>query len=276
MVELVSVMGGLLPFKQGNLNQTFKALVQPKGFNAPFSAIVKDLPIRELFNELVSFVVLRALGLPIPSVYLGMVGGETQHLSKAPSLGNGSKLVYVSEEIPSPSLKMAMGWRDGQSEEACMACLSKFVPQIACWDKLGELYAFDTWLANTDRNLGNIVFGGKGSDGEPKVWLIDHGRSFTGEAWKPGDLVPEKSFTNMLKVWATPFLTTVQKDLCLLSTEMFVENAKRIDVNEPIDFYTNAFGLSEADKVAAKNFLIVRLGKVSEHAKDALVMETIL
>lgn len=276
MVELVSVLGGLLPFKQGNINQTFKALVQPNGVKRPFASVVKDLPVKELFNEVVSFVVLRALGLPVPTVFLGVVEGEGHKLTKAPVLVNGKRLVYVSQEIPSPSLKMAMGWANGQSEAACVACLKKYVPKIAKWDKLGELYAADTWLANTDRNLGNIIYGGTTTNGEPEVWLIDHGKSFTGDAWQPKDLIPEQKYSSKLKVWASPFLTVEQKNMCLLSAEMLAENAKGIDVNGTIDTYCRTFGLTIEDKEAAKNFLIVRLGKVSEHSKTDLEMEDLL
>jgi hypothetical protein len=35
---------------------------------------------------------------------------------------------------------------------------------------------FDNLIANTDRNPGNILI-----DGESKVWLIDHTRSFAGQ-----------------------------------------------------------------------------------------------
>tara|TARA_R110002051_G_scaffold57104_11_gene105907 strand:+ start:3199 stop:3708 length:510 start_codon:yes stop_codon:yes gene_type:complete len=169
-----------------------------------------------------------------------------------------------------------MGWADGQSEETCRICLEKFVPKLAVWKRLGELYAFDTWVANTDRNLGNLLYGGNASNGEPEIWLIDHGRSFTGESWGPSDLVPERLYQNLLKVWASPFLTEKQKKGCLDAAEIFAENAKKLDVSKVIESYCAALGLTSDDQDAAKNFLGVRLGKMSEHAKDALVMEEML
>ncbi len=42
--------------------------------------------------------------------------------------------------------------------------------------QMADLYAFDNLIANTDRNPGNILI-----DGDGKVWLIDHTRSFAGQ-----------------------------------------------------------------------------------------------
>ncbi len=42
--------------------------------------------------------------------------------------------------------------------------------------QMADLYAFDNLIANTDRNPGNILI-----DGDDKVWLIDHTRSFAGQ-----------------------------------------------------------------------------------------------
>ena len=50
---------------------------------------------------------------------------------------------------------------------------------FSTWKGLDDTAAFDEWLANTDRNLGNILYDGHGRT----FWLIDHGRALTGEYW---------------------------------------------------------------------------------------------
>jgi hypothetical protein len=50
MIKLASVMGGLLPFNEENVNETFKALVKSQDRVNAFPAVIKDLPHRELFN----------------------------------------------------------------------------------------------------------------------------------------------------------------------------------------------------------------------------------
>jgi hypothetical protein len=54
--------------------------------------------------------------------------------------------------------------------------------------------AFDEWLANTDRNFGNILFVAS------SLFLIDHGEAFGGSARKlfPLEDLTETAFTNNL------------------------------------------------------------------------------
>lgn len=198
MINLAAIVSGLLPFNEGNLTATYKTLLKTNGWGQAFPAIVKDLPSRELFNELFAFLVLDELGLPVPPAYLGLVPLSETRVVKAPVLPNGQKLVFASAEVPSPSLKMAAGLDGSPTNKKIQLCLERFVPLIAKWGQLGELYAFDSWVANVDRNLGNILFGGVSTEGTPSLWLIDHGKAFTSDNWTSMDLLPDVTYPNKL------------------------------------------------------------------------------
>jgi len=261
-----------MPFNEGNVTKTFRALVQPSKGGQSFPAIIKDLPQRELFNELVCFLVLQEMGLPVPLGYLGIVGATETGISLGPVLPEGQKLVFVSKEIPTPNLKLAIALPASPTPPQIEKCLRRVVPEIAKWNLLGELYAFDTWVANIDRNLGNILYGGLLSNGTPDIWIIDHGRSFTSEAWQSKDLIPDRSYKNMLQNWATPFLSNQNKNECLESAAHFETKAQSFDSSGKIDYLAKMFGLDRIDQEAAKNFLAVRAARVTEFSENALDM----
>ena len=48
------------------------------------------------------------------------------------------------------------------------------------WGLYEATASFDEWIANEDRNLGNLVY----SPEENTVALIDHGRALTGTQWR--------------------------------------------------------------------------------------------
>ena len=269
MINSVSVVGGLLPFNYGNVNQTFKALVVSSSSPDPFAAIVKDLPHRELFNELISFLVLQGLGLPVPEAYIGLVPSSEASISEAPKVGEDLRAVFVSKEVPSPSLRMVSGLDSSATNVQLHTCLEKLVPQIAKWAMLGELYAFDSWIANIDRNLGNLLFSGSAS-GEPDVWIIDHGKTLTSESWQPADLKPDDEYINKLRAWATPYLTEDNKKKCLASAIRFEAKARSFDKDANVDYLSSMFNLSTAESDAAKKFLNVRLGRLVDRSREAL------
>jgi len=277
MIELVSVSGSLLPFNKGNINSTFKALVKPLSGAPAFVAVVKDLPARELFNELFSYLVLRELGLPVPSSYVGFVSATEQAIKVAPiNGGGGQKMVFVSQVVPEPSMRMQLEALAPASPSELQFCVDQIVPKISGWDQLGELYAFDLWVANIDRNLGNILLGAGSSTSQPSVWLIDHGMAFTSPSWQAVDLVPEADYRNLLAVWATPRLAPDCKRKCLTSAAEFQRRASGFDKDSNIEYLSQVFGLDKAESDAAKNFLGIRLGQLTQRSEAALGLGSII
>lgn len=71
---------------------------------------------------------------------------------------------------------------------------SAIADDLRTWKDLPALLAFDEWVANVDRNTGNLI---RLSAGDYAI--IDHGAILTGPDWISEVLAPIASYTN--KIW---------------------------------------------------------------------------
>lgn len=72
---------------------------------------------------------------------------------------------------------------------------SAIADDLRTWKDLPVLLAFDEWVANVDRNTGNLI---RLSAGDYAI--IDHGAILTGPDWISDMLAPIASYTN--KIWS--------------------------------------------------------------------------
>ena len=135
-------------------------------------AYLKDIPPKEILSECVCSILLLALGLPTPAPYLvsdpyGYV--EPEH-----------GLFFGTEDAAHPSLRKLL--EKGHSE---------VMARLLEWEHAPATAVFDEWVANGDRNQGNLLY-----DGSRGFMLIDHGRALGAQ----DDTVPlpEQAFTNHL------------------------------------------------------------------------------
>lgn len=197
-IELATVLLGATGFREGNVNETYRGQVL-LGSGATRQAIIKDLDLHQLCNELLAYALARHFSLPVPDCYIGLVRPGILPVNKGPTLEDGARLVFASADVKVPNVTFRFTGTDPEGRAALLK-------QIAEWADLGGLYAFDAWIANVDRHSGNLLFGGP-----EDAWIIDHGHCFTGPAWKPADLDPAKEVVNRLSQWMTSVLTTDQR-----------------------------------------------------------------
>ncbi|EHZ2549489.1 HipA family kinase [Vibrio vulnificus] len=151
-VEFATMLPGAVPFKDSNRNPTWRAHIRLQ--NETKVAFVKLIEPRAIFVECACALLGRALGLPIPKPLVVLITSESldcfsegQHV-----------LAYGSEDVKHPSfLRMFTDDYDSAFE-----LLSKH-------PKLLDISVFDEWIANSDRNLANMLFGGKDD-----IYFIDH------------------------------------------------------------------------------------------------------
>jgi hypothetical protein len=182
-----------------NLSDTYRGQILTE--NGVRSAIVKDIPARELANELMAAVLATELGLPIPPAFLVAAAENVLVTKHSPKIDNVS-LLFGSADLSSPSVAQIINTKLGIDA----AALQRVIDALIKSGRLGNFYGFDAWSANIDRHPGNILLA---FDALP--WLIDHGRCFTGQQWVPADLVADRLFISRLKVWLTPRLSAAQK-----------------------------------------------------------------
>jgi hypothetical protein len=147
-------------------------------------------------NELFATTLGRALGLAIPEGCL--VRARPSDLPESPIMAAHSSeaLLFASRETAAPDLKRRM------KAEGTVAIAALFT----AWNEWAVCMTFDEWVANPDRNPGNILFGGPGD-----IWLIDHSHCFTGPNWNPPDLVPNGAWRNMIAENRIPTLTLPER-----------------------------------------------------------------
>lgn len=189
-IGLASVQAGALPISYKGINDTYHGEVLLASGDTEL-AYIKDLVPRELANELLVAALGQALGLPMPRVHLALVVPGVLTTTKAPRSADGSAFVLASKDARSPSLKQFY-------DPADQTVYNAILQRIASWADVDALYCVDTWCANVDRNLGNVLVDGS------TFWMIDHGRCFSGPSWVAAALDPSASYVNLIAKWLTP------------------------------------------------------------------------
>ncbi|MGO4854909.1 HipA family kinase [Phaeovulum sp. W22_SRMD_FR3] len=256
-IETATVLLGATGFNVGNVNDTYRGQVLLNDRKIR-QAIIKDLELPQLCNELLAFCLARLVGLPVPDCFLGLARPEVMPASKAPSFEDGSRLVFVSADVKVPNVTFRL---KSSNPAGQLALLN----EIAEWSDLGRLYAFDAWIANIDRHPGNFLFGNPGD-----TWLIDHGHCFSGPAWRPEDLNPASDFVNRLSEWMTPFLSSVQKRERKAEATAFETALRGFSATEPSESSRITQLLPVECISALKAFLEARTAQISRQTSIAL------
>lgn len=159
-------------------------------------AYIKVLDGRQLVNELFATTLGRTLGVAIPEGCI--VRARPSDLPDSPLLAAHGKeaLLFASRATGAPDLKRRM---KAEGAAAIAALFTAWKDWVMCM-------TFDEWIANGDRNTGNVLFGGPGD-----IWLIDHTHAFTGPSWKLADLQPNGTWSNMIAQNRIPTLTLPER-----------------------------------------------------------------
>ncbi|ESY72045.1 hypothetical protein NKJ90_10495 [Mesorhizobium sp. M0051] len=262
-IRLATVLLGASPFKEGNINETYRGQVLVDGGEVR-QAVIKDLHLVELCNELLAFCLAKHVGIPIPDAFIGLVRPGILSVTKAPELPNGSRLVFVSTNVKVPNLTFRLTGADTIGRMTLLA-------EVAKWANLGKLYAFDTWIANVDRHCGNLLFGSSGD-----AWIIDHGHGFSGPAWSEGDLDPAKDFKSRLEDWMTPMLSAAQRGSRKQEATAMEASISGFDATE-VSKISRIVDLLPPEKVTVvKAFIEGRVARITPGASKALGLPVIV
>ena len=257
-IRFARALADAQPFKDGNISDTYRGQILIDSGETVLPAILKDLPLRELANELLGAVVVRELGLPAPVSYLAIAPPEAFAATKAPVSPEGDRLVFASSEQPTPSLKQ----RWISASDAGRATL---LESVASWPQAGGAYVVDSWIANVDRNLGNLLFGAAG-----ETWLIDHGQALTGPVWTAGDLRADGEYVNKLALWMTPSMTAAQIKAALALVAQMERRLPTLDIDALLQASHLPALLPAHDLEAVRSFLQERIPFVGYYASKAL------
>ena len=252
--SLAQVLGGAVAFNAGNINDTYRGVIRTNVGDRP--AIIKDLPPRELANEVLAAGLGLAARLPIPPAYLAFASPDRLAAKYGPQL-DGGRLLFASVDVGQP--QVAMLCRDRGN--------AAVLGRLAAWAEAGRMYGFDALVANIDRHAGNLLF-----SGDQEVWMIDHGHCFTGPEWGHSDLTPpDVRVANRLTEWLTPVLAERQRTYA-------AHQAAVLAGDVPVDFNALATAnhlaelLDDGDFAAVVTFLQGRRPFTAGLAAEALGM----
>lgn len=256
-IDLVRVVGTLEPLEESynekSYNDVYSGFAVRKD-KTMVKAIIKDLDYRQLLNEVVVYLILSELKLPTPQCYVGLTVDDEHPPRKGPELDSGMRLVFVSSTIEKKNLRFLMR-PDGTLP-------AKIMDALTAWEYLGDAAAIDTWVANVDRHMGNLLYGG-----EDEFWLIDHGHCFGGpEGWLKEPLDPSENFVCKLSAKVRSHLSSNQQKLIY---DKVIKLHKKIENISLRTIISQSKGKANGDKTSCRNieeFLIDRIKHIKSIA----------
>jgi hypothetical protein len=163
-VELGVLLPGAQVINDLNINPTWKAHVKTN--QTTLVAYVKQVDLRGIYVECVCAVLGRCLGLPIPKPLIVRAANDAlNHIPESETI-----LLFGSEDAVYPSFRRYL---TNNSDDA--------MKKLENFPKALDIGVFDEWIANADRNAGNILY-----DGGDNFSFIDHEKAINPDL-KPED-----------------------------------------------------------------------------------------
>lgn len=255
-VQFGNIISEAVRFSDNNISKTYRALVSlPNGSRS--QAIIKDIASKEMANELISFVLARALSLPVPELVIARVIDPAFLRGTESPTSNGHSLFLASLDVNVPSI--AFRYRNENLD------VDHLLAGILAWPNLGRLFGFDTWIANVDRHPGNLLF-----TSGAETWLIDHGYAFTGPSWQGPDLDPTAAFRNRLTEWLTNRLTIEGRRMRTNQVINLCADLEKLDLNQLLKNSFASHFLHPTEFNAVTDFLVSRIAHITRIASHAL------
>ncbi|MGB2680797.1 MAG: HipA family kinase [Candidatus Competibacter sp.] len=241
-IEIGLMLPGAKRFNDQNMNPTWKTHV--KTHDSIVVAYVKRISHRKLFVECVCSVLGRHLGLPIPKPLIIKITNE--NFKDIPI--SKYELAFGSEDAGYPSFRRYL-----KNNEA--------MKKLKNFSKTLDVGVFDEWIANWDRNVGNILY-----DGSEKFSFIDHENAID-PTLKPGDPAKSNQIISALYVAQSEFekhkinrdvQSTIISQYRLCSCSLLSEKT-----------YASSY-LDESQIISVIDFLVKRLDNLKNLFEDRL------
>lgn len=255
MAELATIQPGATPFRiEDNVNSTWYGVVRLRD-KTMLNAVIKDVGPKEMASELIASTILHALGLRTPKVYLAYARADIFFAEKGPRVAGG-RVVLAFERKGDPPL--------GQNWKATFFPPTVF-ERIFQNSNFGGTFAFDTWVANIDRHIFNLLLSDDGG-----IHLIDHGHCFGGPSWSIESLVPSADYPNRMAHWLLRRLDRKQHKTFSEAILVLSKLADKVDLDSAAaDAAAEAF-LTDAEFQAMIRFLNERrIGLIPLATKQA-------
>lgn len=196
-----------------------------------------------LVAELVCGCLARAMKLPAPEVFL--ISIPPGHLPASRLANRGQSTLCV-------------GTRDIGGTNFTQLLRDKGVgalPLLRNWPDLPKVVAFDEWLANEDRNTGNLIYAAQ------TLHIIDHAEAFGGsnrELFPLAELT-DITFKNLLAEMFRSFGPESRKELLDQVHAWMLENAATLDVKDVVSSALTSLWNTPEQDIELVDFIKARL-----------------
>jgi hypothetical protein len=251
----------------GNNKNYFGQIEIPELGSTP--AFMKVLDDRQLATEIIVYLAARTLSLPVPVACLALCpvkllpGSQGWNLGVAGSYKPGYILLFASQQH-GQSIAKQIGWPIEESpsgktfDTLWNSFNARLSSMLVSWTDTAKLICFDQWIANSDRNHGNLVIDSQGA-----ISFIDHERALFEGRWHnldvSADICCASSLLGMInsierdKLPLIDEATLMGEAILLQKLSEMVEHARRI--------VPNAFDRN--DEMNITSFLSHRGGKLT-------------
>lgn len=256
---LGTLIGEPIPLEFDSVNSLYRGQVQMHDGSIR-SCLLKNIDRIEIVNELIANLVAYRMKLPVPIGVLTFVPNKfntNSNFSKSPKISGGA-LTFSSIDAQTPNLLQRL-----QSTHPLGQLIIE--QALKSWNKKSGLYGFDTWVANVDRHVGNILFGIQN-----EIWLIDHGQCFTKANWSPDDLVPDATYFNKLQLWYTKLLDEPLRQKMKEELLDVQEEVAQLDIDAILRESLASRLTSSTEHAALHTFLMARISRIASDGARAL------
>lgn len=170
---------------------------------------------RSLFNDVIGYIMAKHAGVTQPDA--GIILLPRSLFDPSINLVDANGYVECFTSVACADLS---GRVCGNLFAFLGSDYSNIKPILEKWPGFAKLVAFDTWVSNIDRNVGNLLY-----VGADQLIPIDHSDVLTGPNWQLSDLVALEDdwTTNRLidEIWPWKELSGALRSAILASAERF-------------------------------------------------------
>jgi hypothetical protein len=230
---------------QGQMAKTFQCSLMWDGANSSRSFIkfFNNCDSLGLVNEVTGYILAKHSGLPVPD----KAGLIKINLENYPELPDCNPVAFVMTAAPGTT---PVSYYNDEAMEYC----KRLIDLVAQWAKISETLAFDDWLANEDRNIGNLLVTNSGD-----VTLIDHSNLPITLNWNASQLDPNHSAVSKLAkaigyFKSTPFPVKAKISQSAQKHQTYLQHA-----STELEFWWEAFLSNDSARLKAlKKFVEIR------------------
>lgn len=152
---------------------------------------------RALLNEAIGFLLIQSLDLPQPELG-GFLQYKISEIETPELWKNASTLEKYKGEViawvtsNTNGLNRRIEINEQQNSKIQSYLISQLEESLKNWKHLPELILCDDWLANDDRNLGNLL-----ELPNRTFTLIDHGGILYGDNWSVWDIMQGRTINGL-------------------------------------------------------------------------------